>query len=478
MKNRNGQVALYLVMALLAVAVLMIVNVNAFLAVRSKNRMMNAIDEAALAAAKYQGALLNEVGRMNTELLRAAVLGSDVTEDGTPVAELQFRVRRMVFLDPLKGLAAANDAARDWGYEEGDVPAALSGFRDHIAEIRNNPELYPDGGADAWSENLWQVYAGALESALSGNPAVLPSYMEMANPGMSGLFATWAFYDVIAAKAWCWFTVGDHMRYLEMDPSQVEPANLYPVEIPENSEVFSLHVTYKGWLESDWREEYVAGVGFSERWTNFVCRVTGLAPEDFSSRSTAADATHQWAFYDGNWKKWSTTFNPQNFPIAGSVKPEYDVAGCLASCMMMGHIDQLRRDDGTESVNPTLITAEAKPLGSVEGLDGALEPVTAFYSFIAPSYRGGKIFTEAQLVLMGSVPRSPGASMAPDWYEHVKKHSPEHPSSASCGYCKLWAQWMVPSFRAEARNWLLQNKESCRPKGGEPRERGGYEYAH
>ena len=42
MKGRNGQVALYLVMVLLAIAVLMVVNINAFLAVRSKNRMMNA----------------------------------------------------------------------------------------------------------------------------------------------------------------------------------------------------------------------------------------------------------------------------------------------------------------------------------------------------------------------------------------------------------------------------------------------------
>ena len=61
MKARNGQVALYLVMALLAIAVLMLVNVNAFLAVRSKNRMMNAVDEATIAAAKHQGYLLNEI---------------------------------------------------------------------------------------------------------------------------------------------------------------------------------------------------------------------------------------------------------------------------------------------------------------------------------------------------------------------------------------------------------------------------------
>ena len=87
MRARNGQVALYLVMVLLAIAVLMVVNVNAFLAVRSKNRMMNAVDGAALAAAKYQGALLNEVGRMNVEHLRAAVLGEPWVDENGEDAE-------------------------------------------------------------------------------------------------------------------------------------------------------------------------------------------------------------------------------------------------------------------------------------------------------------------------------------------------------------------------------------------------------
>jgi len=473
-KARHGQIALYLAMVILAIAVLMIVNVNAFLAVRCKNRMMNAVDEAALAAAKFQGALLNEVGRMNVEHLRAAIRGEPWTDAAGN--DRMVELKRMVFLDPVKAIGAANAAARDWGYESGDIPKALSGFLDHIAEIKGNPDLY--GGSSDWGENLWLRYAAALQSALSGSPAVLPSYMEMINPGASGLFANSAFYDVIAAKAWCWFTVGNNAQYLEMNPAQLAPPEIYPVEVPENSEVFSLHVTYKGWLDSDWKDEYDAGSGFSERWTNFVCQVTGLTPEDFSPYSTAADPTEVWAFYDGNWKKWSTTFNPDNFPIAGSVRPEYDVAGCFASCMMLGHIQQLRRDDTTESVSTTLITAEAKPIGCVEGPDGGAAPVTAYGSFIAPSRPGGRIFTEAQLVLMGSVPRSPGVSMAPDWYEHIKKHSPEKPSPG-CGYCKLWAQWLQPSFRKEAQSWLSHNKESCRPKGGGgPVQKGGYEYAH
>ena len=468
MKARHGQVALYLVMVLLAIAVLMLVNVNAFLAVRSKNRMMNAVDAATIAAAKHQGYLLNEIGRMNVEHLKAAVLGEPW------IGEAQMRA--LAFLGPVDGILRANETAADWGYRDGAEPRALAGFRDHISEILDNPDLYPPTESGV---NLWHAYAAKLASALGGSPAVVPSYMEMVNPGSSGLFANHGFYDVLAAKAWCWFTIGGNAGLLDGDPSQIEPYEITPVEVPENSEVFSLHITYKTWKESGWWEEW-RGSGFSEKWTNFVCQVTGLTPESFSKSSYAASETQVWAFYDDMWRTWSTTYNPDDFPIAGTIKPEYDVAGCLASCMMLGHIQQLGRDDEKlESDKTILVTAEAKPLGTVEDLDGGgRAPVTAYNRFIAASRPYEKIFTEAQLVLMGSVPRSPGCSMEPGWYDHVKKHSPQKPG-AGCGYCRLWAEWSEPSFRSQIRSWLRQNADSCRSSGGGGKvEKGGYPYAH
>ena len=477
MKARSGQVALYLVMVLLALAVLMIVNVNAFLAVRSKNRMMNAVDEAAIAAAKYQGCLLNEVGRMNIEHLRAAVRGEPWVEENGESGSA--RLRELTFLRPVEAIRISNEAAADWGYAGGEAPQALSGFRDHIQEILSNPDLYPpteDG------VNLWHTYASTLAAALAGNPAVLPSYMEMVNPGSSGLFANSGFYDVLSAKAWCWFSIGGNSHYLNDDPSNVEPYEVIPVEVPENSEVYSLHVTYKTWMDSGWKEDYVSGKGFSARWTNFVCRVTGLSPADFSPRSYAASETEVWAFYDDMWRAWSKTYNPDDYPIAGTIKPEYDVAGCVASCMMLGHIQEIGQDDEQRySDNTILVTADAKPLGTVEDLDGGgRAPVTAYNSFIAASRPGERIFTEAHLALVGSIPRSPGCSMEPNWYDHVKKHSPGHPTPG-CGYCKRWAEWSQPSFRAQIRSWLRTNSDSCQAKGGGSGgkvEKGGYPYAH
>lgn len=473
MKTRSGQAALYLVMVLFAIAVLMLVNVNAFLAVRAKNRMMNAVDQATIAVAKSQGALLNRIGELNVLRLRAAVLGQE-----EPV-ELEAEQRRLAFLGPVRALARANAVAADWGCASGDSPDAADGFRDHLDEIKSDFELYPEDRDNFLGEDLWRTYAAELSSALDGNPAVLPGYMEMVNPGASGLFANHAFYDVIAAKAWCWFTVGNNRQYLEQDPAQLEPSMLQPATVPENSEVFSLHVTYKGWLDTAWASEYVSGDGFNARWTNFVCQVTGLSEKDFAPGSTAADPTRQWAFYDDTWSLWSTTFNPDRFPIAGTVRPEYDVAGCVASCMMIGRIPQMQWKDGNASDRTMLVTAEAKPLGTVEDHlnGGGAAPVTAYCGFIAPSRPGERIFTEAQLVLMGSVPRSPGVSMEPAWYDHLKHHSPQDPVLSGCGYCSLWRQWA--SLRDFAREWLRQNEDSCRAKGGDgPAMKGGYEYAH
>ena len=462
---RRGQVALYLVLALVAIAVLMFMNVNIFLAVRAKNQMMNAVDEAAIAVARLQGSLLNEVGRMNVEHLRAAVLGEKWT-DATG-ADREPALRRMVLFGPVEGVARANETAFAWGFSGGAPKDALNGFRDHISEIRNNPDLYPPG-----PDNVWGTYADALARAFGGDPAVLPSYMEMVHPGASGLFGNAYFYDVIAGRSWCWFN--GRLGLLNQDPTQVEEPELHPVEAPENSEVFSLHVTYGSWMDSGWAEEW-RGNGFSAKWTNFVCQVTGLLPEDFSKNSTADDFDQVWAFYDDSWGTWSGRFNPDQLPIAGTLKPEYDITGCFAACMMIGFIPQIEEEDGSDKGRRMLVTAEAKPLGTVEDLDGGGRvPVTAYHRFIAPSHPGERIFTEAHLVLVGTLPRSSGVSMDPEWYEHVKKHAPNH-LFPGCRLCKIWAEWADPNFRQSIRDWFNSDLYDCDKPGSDPT---GYNYAH
>lgn len=107
MKSQRGQVALYLIVALVALAVLMLSNVGAFLAVRAKNHAMNAGDAAALAAARRQGELLNEIGQLNLRHAEAEWIG-----DWEAALKIVNQQRRLAFLGPLDCLRAANEAAK------------------------------------------------------------------------------------------------------------------------------------------------------------------------------------------------------------------------------------------------------------------------------------------------------------------------------------------------------------------------------
>ena len=473
MKAKRGQVAIVLVLVLLGLALLVVANVNVFLAVRAKNRMMNAVDESAVAIAKRQGELLNQIGWMNVDHLRAAVLGPDEHgdrwyEEGSRDPEDNLvRMRDLALIRPMEeGADAGNQMAEAWGFSGGG--AVGSDYGDHLNEIQSQ---YPTDYSE-YRDGLWADYAQAFSRVTSGT--IIPAYMETASAWTTGgPLLSEAFYDAIAARAWCWFTIGGRMRFLDGTPPPLEHV---VQETFENSEVYSLHVTFKTWLESEWANEYTPGAGFSERWTNFVCRVTGLSESDFSDASYVDDLDEVWAFYDDYWRPWSQTFNPDNFPIAGPVKPQYDVAGCAASCLMIGDIPQVDDEDGRYM----LVSAEAKPLGTVEDLDGGGQvPVTAYHRFIAPSAPKERIFTEAQLVLMGSVPRAPGVSMTPRWYEHVRHHLTADGVNAmpGCPYCKLLTEW-ENGLKLACRQWLEANAGTCQSKGGKECKKGGYDCAH
>ena len=473
MKANRGQVALYLVLVLVALTVLTMMNVGAFLAIRSKNRMMNAGDESAIAVAKHQGALLNRLGEMNVRHLRHLIdpNWAEWTEED------EREMREIAAFAPLEGIEIGRRTAAEWGFSEPVDDEIADCFRQHLREIAdaycNNPDLYPE-----YRDNQWADYAARLSALINGGLTVAPGFMETANGWSQEPLLSGAFYDAIAARAWCWFGLGNRSRYFDMDAATMPRPEMSAPHVQENSEVYSLHVTFGTWMDSGWADE--PDGPFGERWTNFVCQVTGCSRERLAAAARAADPTAVWAFYDRNWRPWSRTFNPDGYPIAGNVKPEYDVAGCVASCIMLGHLTRLVGDGSRE--RSMVVTAEAKPLGTVT-FEGGTCPVTAYHSFVAPSRPGERIFTEAQLVLMHSVPRDPGVSLDPQWYRHVKDHLPRYfadgPSSeGGCYYCRQLLLWENPGFRASARDWLMARGESCRTGGGPGDEKGGYDWAH
>ena len=156
--KRGGQVAVFLLAALVAIIALALMNVDIFLAVRSKNRLMNAGDAAALAAVRVQGRLVNEIGRLNLAHVKA------LYEDNLrECAEIELAQRRLALLGPLDAVDESCEAAERNGAKAQDGSEDL--LSRHAAHVRTVyaggsggfDDPYPESYPGAWAE-----YAAAL----------------------------------------------------------------------------------------------------------------------------------------------------------------------------------------------------------------------------------------------------------------------------------------------------------------------------
>lgn len=452
MKAKCGQVALYLALVLVAICMLVVMNVSAFLAVRCKNRAMNAGDAAALAVAKHQGELLNFIGNLNIDHLKAAI-----RNDEGECKTLMERQKRMCFLEPLKGMSIGSEAAKRNGAETMSPrnDELMSLLRSHVSDIRqyyaNNPEAYPEPWEGAWLE-----YASQLELQLSASSCAWPDNAEFADARESFPLTCQDFYYAIAGRAWCWFRFnGDWLLDRDSDhlplPDYSSPGNRF------NSEIYPLHLRFEALPEI-----------LDEEWTNVIMRLADCSESDIASSHLLTNSTQRFAFYDHRWDKWSTydgiAFNSSEFPIVGDVKSEYDVLGCAAICRITASTENLMaKDDEMVGVD---WTAGAKPFGTVENLDGELDVVTALKRLVTPA------FDTVRLVPIDSVGGRDLHTADADWLVHVKCHIASSPyyqpgSGAGCWYCAQLDLWDQSSFRQVGIDWLRGNAQNCiRPISG------------
>ena len=451
MISRRGQVAVYLVAVILAVAILIVMNVSVFLSVRSKNRAMNAGDAAALAVAKYQGELLNQIGALNIAHLKAALDG-----DEEECAEIMERQKRLCFIGPLEGIRIGNDAARknDTDHDAGEGMAEI--LREHIIDIRNvfakSPELYPESWDGAWIE-----YADNLETivgVLGDDMVVGPDNIEFADSWTCFPLLSKLFYEAISGEDWCWFHFNGEWLFDRDHHNMPRPSFDDPHPI-SNSEVYSLHLEFRPLPPLD-----------DVKMREIVKMLADCSEDELNSpRNLIGDASQEWAFFDGMWHRWSEIdpLGENAFPVVGMVKPEYDVRGCAAICRVeTGFEDLLDGGGGIVSW-----TAAAKPFGLVEDLEGGVAPVTALGNLVTPA------FTDAKLVPVDSVGGLDLATADYAWMKHVKKHLPAYLSrgphlvGVNCFYCDQLRRWENPVFRARGKTWLKHNSNTCiRPSNG------------
>lgn len=464
MKRRCGQVAVYLVAVIVAIAMLVIMNASVFLAVRSKNRAMNAGDAAALAVARYQGELLNNIGEDNIKHLKAAIKG-----DKKLCAEIMNRQMRRCFLYPIDGISIGNEAARKNAVNEDGGECKLKMLRKHVRDVRmifaNNTELFPEPWEGAWLE-----YAKRLEAAIGsgfGGLLVGPDNVEIANAWEDFPLLVKAFYNAIAGCDWCWFHFNGDWLF-DRDSHNMPRPNYANRQPHYNCEVYSLHLDFRALpslKDPDVRK--------------IIMRLTGCSEKELKEAKLLDDPDQKWAFYDSLWRRW-WEINPMDdpgFPVVGKVRPEYDIHGCAAVCRVRnGFQDLVDNRQGSSTW-----VAAAKPFGTETDLDGMLSTVTALKNFVTPA------FSDAKLVPTDSVYGGNLCTADDEWMEHVNDHLPLYFENGpyliglNCYYCNQLRKWERPEFRKTGKMWLKYNSKSCRRSccsdGGCGRA-GGAKYAH
>jgi len=465
---RRGQVALYLVMVLVAVTILVLSNVGAFLAVRSKNHLMNAGDAAALASARVQAELLNRIGRLNLEHAVADYEGNFARS-----LEIVREQKRLAFLGPIDCLRAAQEAARANGAKEDAKMAAI--LRRHVSDVRTKyaeySELYPEPWDGAWGE-----YAGAIASVVGEGIAAGTDNIDFLDAVECFPLTSKSFYSMVEGESWCKLVVAGWTGLLNMDshnmprPSQNEMASVV------NCEICSLHLAVRPLdfqTESEKEELRALLVRNGAEFPPDVAPAEDDRPPD--------DPSRYYFFYDARiWRDWiemdpSSKFN---FPILGRVKPEFDVMGCTSVYRVVEAIPRLLDDSSVDGV----WSAAAKPFGRIETSKGA-SVVTAAEArgLVLPAYEAVRLIPLSAAYIDGRDLSTADA----EWLNHVRDHVPQYLSNgvdglpAFCRYCRGLTKWEDAGFRAQVAEWVRSNAESCtRSVGPGSCSHGGTSYAH
>ncbi len=468
---KRGQVAIYLLMVLVGIFLIALLNVDTFGFVRAKNRAQNAGDAAALAAARRQGRLLNEIGRLNVEHILAAV-----ENDVAKCEEIEMDQRRLALIGPVEALRYANMAAKKNGMKVREEFSEI--LRDHVFDIRlvymggtnEDGEPYPESYPGAWNE-----YASAIENVIAEGLACGPDNVEFYGAQGGHYLLMRDFYQAIAAPNWCWFhwnaegLLNSYNSYTDWAPLPRREDDSM-----ENSEIFNLHVrAMRGALTDVFTVEEIMQVysayGDGE-----------ISEEELAKSFVITNEDQKWFFFEnGRWSGWFNGLHlagddyGYDFPIVGEIKPEYNVRGCAAICRCVNIAEAI----AVEKTSSVTWAAAAKPFGTVENFEGETDVATALKSFVVPC------FSHVRLVPLDSVGGEDLATADYGWITHIRKHlgpyladGPSH--LYGCFYCQQLKTWERQSFREKGKRWLKYYSDTCIRGSGGSGSHGGTSHGH
>lgn len=467
--GRSGQVALYLVVTLVAIFIMALMAVDVFLAVRTKNHLQNAGDAASLAAAHRQGELINKIGLLNLEHIKAA-LDCNTNE----CERIVLKQHRLALIEPVYALALADKAARE----------NCMCVRDEFSEtLRQHVEailmLYKGGSGDEYDPypepypGAWDEYATAIENVLANGLAAGVDNVEFYQVYGNHFLLNSAFYNAIASEDWCWFLF-NAMPILQNYNSfhDWSPLPIHANNSTENSEIFSLFLKakklaltslYDGETLIDIANEFGDMNIRKEDYMTPVTREDGTV-EMVLNPGLLDDPDQKWFFFDQD--RWGMWFSGKklvadgedaiDYPLIGSMKEEYNVAGCAAVCRTYEQCCSF----STDTCNTLGWNAAAKPFGTVDIPGENKSQVTALKNFVVPC------MTATRLVSVDSVIRTNLGTANPDWVKHLRYHLPEYMLSGpdrnnGCIFCQQLVRWENSVFRNRGLNWLSYNSKEC-----------------
>ena len=473
---QSGQIALVLAFMLLGLVFLALVSVDTFLASHRKNRLQNAGDAAALAAARWQGITLNALGALNLAKVEAMCAAGDpdfnpmehksAKETCTRITALQ---QRLAFAGPLMGFYAAQRAVVKNGIDVPDPDMEAL-----VAECISRAEMIP--GTELWPQKA-QDYATMLRGAAADGVFAGTENAQYFNFAISANHPLYmkAFYAAVDGSDWCWFYLHRGMReFLKTYSGWGDIPEGGVGGSPENSEFFGVDVTTAYGpligLAADWDENAATAAVLELAERNGCAGVT-----DFSLRQckVVTDDSMQWIAYNGEWHAWNRLHRSDEarLPIISDVKDKFNVQGAFAATRVHQYLDPFTPSVGRRR---NVWTAAAKPFGSI---DERTVTWNGEFPLVTPA------FTDVRLVMLAAFSESRMGMADREWVNHTRDHI-KPPNSVKhvegCSYCAILRKWENPDFRRTGAAWLEKNgDEQCRrPTGGGGMPKGGTRLAH
>ncbi len=477
MKDRareSGQIVLVLAFMLLGLLLLALVGVDAFLASHRKNRLQNAGDAAALAAARWQGITLNAIGALNLAKIDALCKVGDPSynpvgwDAATNVCErLTALQERIAFAGPLMGFYAAQRAAQKNGVSEPDADMAAL-----VAEAASRASMLP--GTELWPEKAAD-YAEMLRGAARDGVFVGADNAQFFNFAIQSSHPLYskAFYEAVAGEDWCWFYLHGGMNDLLAGFSGWDEIPFAGAGSPENPEFFGTDVrTVRGALAD-----------FNRDWSELQTRAAVLELANRNSCPNVNDFTLQqcgvitnrslsWMAYGSDWHAWNRMHRSDaaRLPLISDVKEKYNVQGAFSATRVRQVLNPFT--PGVSS-RINVWTAAAKPFGSI---DDRTVTWDGEFPLVTPA------FTDVRLTMLGAYDEGRLNMADRAWVTHTRDHI-QPPSSIThakgCPYCAALRKWEDPAFRAAGVAWLEKHAEDqCRRPTGGGGPGGGTRYAH